>query len=234
LTDLWFVSALAADKKELDDLVSALGENRLSLRKPCMEGTRTAILQKIEDEIENVNGPNMIWIRGFPGVGKSALAASVAIRLQKRHRHVICFRFDRTKSTTITTNALWRAVACDLARLYPSLRKYLAQGNRELISSDVDQLFTSLIEMPLSMLNDVPLEELPVIVIDALDKCGGFRHNLLEQRDHSALLHTLQRWVQAAYRFKLVITSRPENRITKMFPVSISIHVNIYRSNFVI
>jgi len=53
----------AADKKELEDLVSALGENRLPLRKPCMEGTRTAILQKIEDEIKNVNGPNMIWIR---------------------------------------------------------------------------------------------------------------------------------------------------------------------------
>ena len=56
----------AADKKELEDLVSALGENRLPLRKPCMEGTRTAILQKIEDEIKNVNGPNMFWIRGSP------------------------------------------------------------------------------------------------------------------------------------------------------------------------
>jgi len=49
-------SKMAADKKELEDLVSALGENRLSLRTPCMKGTRTAILQKIEDEIKNVNG----------------------------------------------------------------------------------------------------------------------------------------------------------------------------------
>ena len=118
----------AADKKELEDLVSALGENRLPLRKPCMEGTRTAILQKIEDEIKNVNGPNMIWIRGSPGVGKSALAASIAIRLEDQKRRVIPFRFDRTESTTITTNALWRAVACDLARFYPSLRPHLTQG----------------------------------------------------------------------------------------------------------
>jgi len=66
----------AADKKELDDLVSALGEDRLPLRKSCMEGTRITILQEIE--IKNVDGPNMIWIRGSPGVGKSALAASVA------------------------------------------------------------------------------------------------------------------------------------------------------------
>jgi len=69
----------AADKKELDDLVSALGEDRLPLRKSCMEGTRITILQEIE--IKNVDGPNMIWIRGSPGVGKSALAASVANRI---------------------------------------------------------------------------------------------------------------------------------------------------------
>jgi len=109
------------DKKELEDLVRVLGENRLPLRTPCMKGTRTTILQEIEDGIKNVDGPNMIWIRGSPGVGKSALAASIAIRLQEQHRHVICFRFDRTRSTTITTDALWRAVACSFANLYPSL-----------------------------------------------------------------------------------------------------------------
>jgi len=86
----------AADKKELNDLVSALGEDRLPLRKSCMEGTRTTILQEIEIKIKNVDGPNMIWIRGSPGVGKSALAASVTNRLVDQNRHVIAFRFDRT------------------------------------------------------------------------------------------------------------------------------------------
>jgi len=71
----------ADDKKELNDLVSTLGEDRLPLRKSCMEGTRTTILQEIEIKIKNVDGPNMIWIRGSPGVGKSALAASVTNRL---------------------------------------------------------------------------------------------------------------------------------------------------------
>jgi len=86
----------AADKKQLNDLVSALGEDRLPLRKSCMEGTRTTILQEIEIKIKNVDGPNMIWIRGSPGVGKSALAASVTNRLVDQNRHVIAFRFDRT------------------------------------------------------------------------------------------------------------------------------------------
>ena len=236
LTDSWFVSTTmaknaetATNKKELDDLVSALGENRLPLRDPCMEGTRNDVLTKIEREVKSVDGLNVIWIRGFPGVGKSALAASIAIRLQEQHRHVIWFRFNRTRSTTITTDALWRTVACSLAHLYPSLRKHLAQGSRELISSDVDRLFKLLIETPLSILNNVPLEELPVIVIDALDECGGLQRDFLEQNDHSALLRTLQRWSEVDYlkRFKLVITSQQEDRITKIFPESICVHVNI-------
>ena len=218
------------ENKELDDLVQAIGGNRLSLRKSCMEGTRTTILQDIENEIKNVNGPNMIWIRGSPGVGKSALAASIANQLSDKKRHLISFRFDRTQSTTITTNALWRAVACDLARLYPCLWQHLAQGNQGRSSSDIDRLFKSLIEGPLSVLDDaIPREELPVIVIDALDECGGLKHDASGKEDFRSLLHMLKRWIQVDHlkKLKLVITSRPEDQISRIFPKSISIHITI-------
>ena len=209
--------------------MKALGGNRLPLCNPCMEGTRLDILQQIETEIENTDGHNVIWIRGSPGVGKSALAASVATRLQDQGRHVIWFRFDRTESTTITTNALWRVVARDLACWYPSIRPQLAQGNTELSLSNIDHLFETLIEKPLSLLNDIPQHELPVILIDALDECGGLRHDPWGQKDYDALLRTLWRWIDVDHlkRFKLVITSRPEDRIAQTFPESISIHVNI-------
>jgi len=75
-----------------------------------MEGTHTAILEEIEKEVNKVDGHNVIWIRGSPGVGKSALAASISTRLQDQGRHVIPFRFDRTQSTSITTEALWLAI----------------------------------------------------------------------------------------------------------------------------
>ena len=68
----------ASNKKELDNLMSALGEDRLLLCKSCMEGTHTVILQEIEIKIKKVDGPNMIWIRGSSGVGKSTLVASIA------------------------------------------------------------------------------------------------------------------------------------------------------------
>jgi len=91
---------------------------------------------------------------------------------------------------------------------------------------DIDGRFNSLIEMPLSTLNDVPLEKLPVIVVDALDECGGLRHDSSGKDDFENLMHTLKHWIQAEHlkRFKLVITSRPDNCITKIFPESIRIH----------
>jgi len=195
-----------------------------------MEGTRQTILQKIEDAVNKVDGHNIIWIRGSPGVGKSALAASISTRLQDQGRRVIPFRFDRTESTRITTEALWRVVACDLARWYPSLRQHLAKGIEGHISSDIDRLFKLLIETPLSTLgHDIPHEQLPVIVVDALDECGGLRYDSTGRKDYEALLHTLQRYTQEDHlkKFKLIITSRPDDCITQTFPNSISTHVNI-------
>ena len=207
----------------------ALGENRLPLRDLCMEGTRLDILKEIETKIKSTNSKNVIWIRGSPGVGKSALAAIISTRLQDQGRHVIPFRFDRTKSTSITTEALWRLVACDLASWYPSLRQHLAKGIEGHISSDIDRLFKSLIETPLFTLDDVLCEDLPIIVIDALDECGGFRYDLSGWDDYEGLLCTLKRWVQVDHlrKFKLIITSRPDNRIAQIFPDSISTHVDI-------
>jgi len=102
----------------------------------------------------------------------------------------------------------------------------MVQGNMLPDPYDIDGRFNSLIEAPLSTLNDVPLEKLPVIVVDALDECGGLRHDESGKDDFESLMHTLKHWIQAEHlkRFKLVITSRPDNRITKIFPESIRIH----------
>lgn len=56
---------VVSDQKGLDDWVRDLRENRLPLRKPCIEGTRTAILRKIEKETRNVDGYNVFWITNY-------------------------------------------------------------------------------------------------------------------------------------------------------------------------
>ena len=160
------------------------------------------------------------------------MAASIAARLRERDRQVISFRFDRTQSITITMDALWRVVALGLAHLYPSVRQHIlniVQNDKVPDPSDIDGRFKSLIETPSFMLNDVLHEELPVIVIDALDECGGLRHDSSGKSDHKDLLCTLNRWIYIDHlkRFKLVITSRHDEFIQRTFPKSMSIHIDI-------
>ena len=87
---------LVTEQKKLDNLVQALGENRFSLHKPYMKGTHITILQEIENKFQSVNSPSVIWIRGSPGIGKSALVASVVAQLWAQDCYVISFRFDCT------------------------------------------------------------------------------------------------------------------------------------------
>ena len=101
------------------------------------------------------------------------------------------------------------------------------------ILSDIDHLFKSLIKILLSTLGDILHEEFLVIVIDALDKYGGLRHDSTGYRDYEFLLHTLKHWIEINYlkKFKFVITSQLEDSITQTFSKSISTHINIPSRN---
>lgn len=109
--------------------------NGPSPRGPCIQGIRLAVPQRIKIGIKSTGGHNLIWIRGSSSVGKSTLAASIAIRVQDQKRHVIWFRFDRTWSTMIATEAFRRVVVCGLAHQYPSLYQHSAQGHPTVIAS---------------------------------------------------------------------------------------------------
>jgi len=69
--------AVVAEQRELDDLVSIFGGNKFKIHKLFMEDTYNDILQAIKTKVKNTSSYNMIWIRGSPGIGKSALAASI-------------------------------------------------------------------------------------------------------------------------------------------------------------
>jgi len=79
------------------------------------------------------------------------------------------------------------------------------------------------------MLDHDAREQFPVIVIDASDECGGLRHDSSGRRDHQVLLHTIERWGQVDHlkKFKLVITSRPDEDIERKLPEIVNSLVNI-------
>jgi NACHT domain len=185
----------------------------------CMPGTRQDILERINAWTTDFNAPNILWLKGHPGVGKSAVASSVVEQLREAKRLGSRFFFQRQRSNAMTTNALWRTVAYDLAREYPAVRKHLVAALEadETIPTtfNVDRLFRLLIQDPLLASQDVSVERLPVIVVDALDECGGL------EGEHSShrrkLMRTLQLWSNLPLKFKLIVTSRDESDITSIF-----------------
>jgi len=50
----------------------------------CMEGTRKGVFEKIDGWLNDFGAPNILWISGSPGSGKSAVASSLVSELIKR------------------------------------------------------------------------------------------------------------------------------------------------------
>src|SRR5450432_2070782 len=120
----------------------------------CMEGTRQDILARVDAWAVNIDAPNILRINGHPGVGKSAITSSLVENWRSSGRLGSSFFFRRGRANVMTPNALWRTVAYDLGRRYPSIRKHLVtvlNANETLPStSNADTLFRQLIHEALT------------------------------------------------------------------------------------
>ncbi|KIM23706.1 hypothetical protein M408DRAFT_251479 [Serendipita vermifera MAFF 305830] len=184
-----------------------------------MEGTRQDIIATILDWVIDADTPNIFWLNGHPGVGKSAIATSVIEELRKIGRLGSSFFFQREKSNAMTPSILWRTIAHDLALQNAYFRKSLVatlDANSSLLSTvSVENLFHGLIREPLMACSQMPIKDQPVIVIDALDECGGLDGQHSGHRIN--LIRTLKSWASLPNVFKLVVTSRGETDIEQLF-----------------
>ncbi|KIM32662.1 hypothetical protein M408DRAFT_41207, partial [Serendipita vermifera MAFF 305830] len=185
----------------------------------CMEGTRQNILAQILRWMDDVNAPNIFWLKGYPGVGKSAIATSFVERLRSLGRLGSCFFFQREKANSMTPNALWRVVAYDLARQYPAIKEKIVAALKKdetvPTTSNIEKLFLQLIHDPLVRSEETLTGSPPVVIMDALDECGGLDG---QRSDHRrSLLRTLRDWSRLPRKFKLFVTSRDESDIRRLF-----------------
>jgi ribosomal protein S9 len=196
----------------------------------CLEGTRLDLLERIKEWTTDFSAPNILWLKGHPGVGKSAIATSMVEHLSTMKRLGSRFFFQRQKANVMTSNALWRTVAYDLARIHRAIQRAivtrLKKGDLSLTTVNVEKLFLHLIREPLIESESNVEELLPVVVIDALDECGGLEGQY--SADRRALMRALTSWAGLPAKFKLIVTSRGESDIeqlfstTRHFPVEIS------------
>ncbi|KIM21961.1 hypothetical protein M408DRAFT_79768 [Serendipita vermifera MAFF 305830] len=185
----------------------------------CMQGTRKKILAEMHSWMEDFDAPNILWLKGYPGVGKSAVASSFVEQLRSLKRLGSNFFFRREKANDMTPNSLWRVVAYDLSKQYSPIKEKVVAALRadETISTtiNVDRLFRQLIHDPLIASEKILIGAPPVVVIDALDECGGLDRQHSEHRRN--LLQTLKSWSCLPRQFKLFVTSRDESDINQLF-----------------
>jgi hypothetical protein len=195
----------------------------------CMEKTRESIFNEIYLWLDSMSidsliyelsrivvvlldkdsTPNIVWISGSPGSGKSSIASSLVSNLTKQRRLGSFFFFKRGDANLNDPAALWRTVAYDLAQSHPCIKAsavgFLNRPGFRL--ADIPLHFECMIEGVLRNNSEQLFECPPIIVLDALDECGS-DDAYATQRE--VLLDTLTRWSLLPRIFKLIVTSRDE------------------------
>jgi len=181
-----------------------------------MPGTHKDVLNLIKTWIDDLNEPNIFWLSGSPGSGKTTIASTVVSDFD-------CFSgqffFHHDEAELQDPDNLWRRIALDLALGYNDLKKSIAQAletqKANIRVLDISMQFEHLISKPLWEVSTTSVEPL-LIVVDALDECDSYEK----------LLPSLTSWSHLPKCLKLLITSRRYSNIQSSLG-SISVHCDI-------
>ena len=175
----------------------------------CLLGTRKDILQQIHDWVADNQERNILWLRGSPGAGKTAVASSLVS--EHGTKPGAKFFFKRDDAAVNDPVVLWRTVAFDLARKDPNFKKILVdvlrRGQADPEGVNVQAQFQDLIHTPaMTRCKGSPMR-VSVVVLDALDECNRSSEHW---RD---LLVSIKSWSRLPQAFKLIVTSRDQGDI---------------------
>ncbi|KAJ7723497.1 hypothetical protein DFH07DRAFT_759459, partial [Mycena maculata] len=189
----------------------------------CLEGTRERIFRKIYSWLESSDSPNILWIKGFPGSGKSCIARSVVEQLTVTPSFGSSFFFERDGGTFTAPSTMLRSIASDLSRrplIMEALVAELEARKIDFSTASINEQFVRLVENPLRHFAHELREGNPlIIVLDALDECGGL--GKFRRQDRDAVLAIIQRWSTFSPLLRLVVTSRDETSIAEVLdPIS--------------
>ena len=180
-----------------------------------MEGTRESRLKEIVNWVTNKSEEkdllhdNTYWIYGFPGIGKTSLAHSICAILHDQRQLAGAFFCRRDDPNLSEPRNILPTLIYKLAENSPPFRKIVANYLRNDPNLTPESMKGSLFRDLLDNLPYGPNNSL-VFVIDAFDECGN-------NRSRPALLRLLTGATASASWLKIIITSRPEADIQRVF-----------------
>lgn len=174
----------------------------------CLPGTRTDILQNIQDWAENPQAKALFWLNGMAGTGKSTISRTVARLLSGRGKLGASFFFKRGEHGRSAVSRIFPTIAAQLVKREPAIAPYVKEAidnNSDILGKGIEAQFRRLVQVPFSKVSqDKRKNDLLVIIIDALDEC--------EREEDIRLLITLFSRVhhQDPVKLRVFVTSRPE------------------------
>jgi hypothetical protein len=182
-----------------------------SLRRTCTEGTQTKILDDLLDWARKSSGPNIYWLCGMAGTGKTTIAYSFCKRLKSEDLLGASFFCSRTIDESRDIRAVFPMIAHELASRSPFLRSPLVEAIKEdpniASGQPVDQ-FTCLIRNAIHPHLHKPC----VIAFDAFDEFKTIN-------DARQLARILIHFALNLPNIKLFITSRQEPQLHEVLKV---------------
>ncbi|KAH9057607.1 WD40-repeat-containing domain protein [Lactarius vividus] len=196
------------DTELAETLEPVIQTSQLNLR--CLDSTRGKLRSKIISWFESDTDPNVLWLSGAPGTGKTAIAWSLVAELKNQQRSAGAFFFGQYDYRPYQ---LWTTLAYEMTRFHPALKNEIyktAIRNDTTDLYDVQMTFEKLIAGPLKALDARLSRHGPILLIDGLERCAGYG-------GFKAFLDTLPQWLLLPHHCKLIVISRPQGDIAKLF-----------------
>ncbi|KAK1224219.1 hypothetical protein PQX77_012876 [Marasmius sp. AFHP31] len=208
--------------------VAAAGASHTSeqqyTRGSCLKGTREAALRDIHTW-RTSDDPSLpiCWLLGKAGVGKSAIAMTIA-KACEEDGLVASFFFYRSDPKRDNPSALIPTIALGLMTKFPSLRTFIDKRIRQdsmILEANLEDQFRELVFKPSLRMERSGLEKgklvqkVPnLVIIDGLDECGDEDTQL---RILSVIASSYRQFPSAWSPLKFLVCSRPEAWIREAF-----------------
>ncbi|KAJ6619151.1 hypothetical protein B0H10DRAFT_2189143 [Mycena sp. CBHHK59/15] len=217
-------------RNDIIDRIRPPGTDRERPISGCLQGTRERIFRKIDSWLADSNSPNILWIKGFPGCGKSCIARSLVEKLTDSPRFGSRFFFERDGGVFTAPSTMLRTIASDLCRHPVFMDALVADQETRMMdfsTTSIKDQFIRLVEKPLQCLvNELRDGNTLVVVVDALDECGGLGKS--RYRDRQDLLAVIAQWSALSPLLRLVVTSRDETPISEVLnPISTPLELRL-------
>jgi hypothetical protein len=180
-----------------------------SLRRNCTVGTREKILNDLMEWARDPKAPNIYWLCGMAGTGKTTIARTFCERLKDEHLLGASFFCSRTIEETREIRAVFPTIAHELASrsvVIPSLLIQAIKDDQSIASSQPSVQFTRLLLNPFHP----SLKRPHIVAVDAFDEFKTIN-------DARLLLSTLTKFVPDPSKIKFFITSRLVPQLEEVF-----------------